>query len=446
MRQTAIGSRGVRRACVAFVFVCAAIVNAAEDWPAFRGPSGDGHSTERGLPAEWSESRNVVWKSPVPGQGWSSPVIAGDRVWLTTAEDAERGRDVVLRALAYDLASGKVAVNAELFRIGRNGPRHPKNSFASPTPILDGDRVYVHFGAEGTAALTTSGDIVWKTRLSYAPQHGAGGSPALHGDLLIVNCDGNDVAFVVALDKHTGKVRWKVNRRDPMSQAYTTPLVIRAGDRDQVVSVGAHHTIAYDPQTGKEIWRVGYGDGFSNVPRPVYGHGMVYITTGFFQPELMAVRVDGTGDVTRSHVAWTHRRGVPLTPSPIIVGDEIYIVSDNGIATCLDAKAGTVLWQERLGGNFSASPIFADGRIYFLSEEGVATVLAPGRTARRLASNTLDGATLASIAVARGSFFIRTQSHLYRIADGGKASASASASSGSGLARGSEADHAIALK
>ena len=239
----------------------------------------------------------------------------------------------------------------------------------------------------------------------------------LHNDLLIVNCDGNDVGVVVALDAQTGKVRWKANRHDPVSQAYTTPLVIRVGERDQVVSVGAHHTIAYDPRTGKEIWRVGYGDGFSNVPRPVYGHGMVYITTGFFQPELMAVRVDGAGDVTRSHVAWTLKRSVPLTPSPLLVGDEIYVISDNGIATCLDAKDGTILWQERLGGNYSASPVYADGRIYFLNEEGVATVVAPGRTLRRLAVNRWTDRTLASIGVARGSLFIRTQSNLYRIAE-----------------------------
>lgn len=419
MRLTALGMRVVAATCVACVLACVAIVN-GEDWPAFRGPAGDGHSPERGLPAEWSETRNVVWKAAVPGQGWSSPVIAGDRVWLTTAQDAEGGGDVVLRAIAFDLASGKIAVNAELFRISRNSPRNSKNSFASPTPILAGDRVYVHFGAEGTAALNTKGDILWKTRLTYTPQHGAGGSPVLYNDLLIINCDGLDVAYVVALDAQTGKERWKANRHDPISQAYTTPLVIRVGERDQVVSVGAHHTIAYDPRTGKEIWRVGYGEGFSNVPRPVYGHGMVYITTGFFQPELMAVRVDGAGDVTRSHVAWTLKRSVPLTPSPVLVGDEIYVISDNGIATCLDAKDGTILWQERLGGSYSASPVYADGRIYFLNEQGVATVVAPGRTLRRLAVNALDDGTLASIGVARGSLFIRTQSNLYRIAEGSK--------------------------
>lgn len=411
-RHAPAAARGL--VVLGIALVSGSMPGASGDWPAFRGPTGDGHSQERGLPVEWSDSRNVVWKTPIPGRGWSSPAVAGDRVWLTTATEE---REVVLRAVALDVESGRLAVNVELFRIGRTSPRHGKNSWASPTAIVEGDRVYVHFGAEGTAALTSAGDIVWKTRQDYDPQHGGGGSPALYGDLLIVNCDGNEVAFVVALDKHTGKVRWKVNRRQPVSQAYTTPLVIRVGERDELVSVGAFRTVAYDPQSGKEIWRVRYGDGFSNVPRPVYGHGLVFITTGFHQPALLAVRADGSGDVTDTHVAWTLRRGVPLTPSPLLVGDELYIVSDNGIATCLDARTGSVLWQERLGGSHSASPIYADGRIYFLGEDGETTVIAPGRTLRRLGSNRLEGATLASMAVARGSLFVRTDAHLYRIAE-----------------------------
>ena len=220
----------------------------AQDWPEFRGPTGQGHSTERGLPLEWSESRNVIWKTPVPGLGWSSPVVVGGRVWVTTAIE-QRGAS--LRALAFDVETGREVVNTEVFRIGNARLTNPKNSFASPTPIVEGDRVYVHFGADGTAALTTSGEIVWKTRLPYESQHGNGGSPVLYGDLLIVNCDGSDDAFVVALDKRTGKVRWKTARRQPWDQAYSTPLVIRVGDRDEVVSVGAYRAVAYDPQSGK---------------------------------------------------------------------------------------------------------------------------------------------------------------------------------------------------
>lgn len=276
----------------------------------------------------------------------------------------------------------------------------------------------MHFGADGTAALSSSGEILWKTRLRYESQHGNGGSPALYRDLLIVNCDGNGgEAYVVALDTRTGRIRWKTDRRRPADQAYSTPLVIPVAGRDQVVSVGAYRAVAYDPQTGREIWRVAYRDGFSNVPRPVYGHGLVYIATGFNTPTLIAVRPDGQGDVTRTHVAWTIGRGAPYTPSPLLVGDELYYVSDTGILTVANAHTGEIHSQQRLGGNYSASPVYADGRIYFLSEEGVTTVVAPARNPTRLAVNRLDGDTLASIAVADRSLFIRTHTHLYRISE-----------------------------
>lgn len=395
--------------------LCCANRAFAQGWPDFRGPGGQGHSSERGLPLEWSESRNVGWKTAVPGLGWSSPVVANGKVWITTAVEQ---RGISLRAIAFDVVSGREVVNVEVFKIptDRRGI-NPKNSWASPTPVLDGDRVYVHFGADGTAALSSSGEILWKARFDYQSQHGAGGSPIVHGDLLIVNCDGSDVAFVIALDKTTGKTRWKTNRGVPADQAYTTPIVIRAADRDQLISVGAFRARAYDPLTGQEIWRVRYDEGFSNVPRPVFAHGLVFIATGFQQPELLAVRPDGTGDVTKTHVAWTLKRGAPLTPSPLIVGDELYLVNDGGIASCIEARSGAVIWQQRLGGTYSASPVFADGRIYFLAEQGVTTVIAPGRDFRRLATNPLDGGLLASMAISSGSIFLRTDSHLYRITE-----------------------------
>ena len=410
-----------RRQVLTLLLALTASAAGAEDWPQFRGLTGQGHSGERGVPLEWSETQNVLWKTRVPGSGWSSPVVAGGRVWVTTAEpEAGRSSRVSLRALAFDVESGRQMVNVEVFR-REAGVINAKNSRTSPTPIIDGDRVYVHYGTEGTAALTTSGDIVWKAQFRYESEHGNGGSPILYGDLLIFSCDGFDQAFVVALDKGTGKVRWKTSRRQPWSQAYSTPLVIRVGDQDQVVSVGAFRAAAYDPLSGEEIWRVSYPDGFSNVPRPVYGHGLVFLATGFNEPSLLAVRADGKGDVTRTHVAWTLRRGAPLTPSPLLVGDTLYIVSDIGIATGLDAKTGKTLWWERLGGNYSASPIFADGRIYFLSEEGLATVIAPGTTFQKLATNVVDGATLASMAISDRSIFIRTGTHLYRIGGQGPA-------------------------
>jgi outer membrane protein assembly factor BamB len=411
----------VQRLLVLLLIAGTSVLVQAEDWPQFRGPTGQGHATERGLPLEWSESSNIIWKTPVPGLGWSSPVVANGRVWLTTVVESKerRGRmSASLRALAFDVASGRELVNVEVFRLADAGYVNPKNSRASPTPIVEGDRVYVHFGAEGTAALSASGEILWTTHLRYESQHGNGGSPTLYRDLLIVNCDGNGgEAYVIALDTATGRTRWKTERRWPADQAYSTPLVITVGDRDQLISVGAYRAAAYEPLTGREIWRVSYGDGFSNVPRPVYGQGLVYIATGFQTPSLIAVRPDGRGDVTRSHLAWTITRGAPYTPSPLLVGNDLYYVSDTGVLSLADATSGQILWQQRLGGNFSASPVLADDRIYFQSEEGVTTVIAPGREFRRLAVSRLDGATLASMAVSSGSFFIRSHTHLYRIAE-----------------------------
>jgi len=393
-----------------FFLLFLALLLPAADWPQFRGPSGQGTSDEQGLPLDWSETRNVRWKISVPGKGWSSPVVKGDLVWLTTA--TENGES--LRVLAVDRHTGAIVRNVEVFRLKSAKLANSKNSFASPTPVIEGDRVYLHFGAFGTACITQSGEIVWKTRLEYDNgQHGTGGSPVIYDDLLIVSCDGNDVQFVVALDKLTGKTRWKKSREG--YQAYTTPLIVKLPTGDQVISPGAFRAVSYDPRNGKELWQVTYGEGFSNVPMPVYGDGLVFICTGFQQPSLLAVRLDGKGDVTKSKVVWKLDRGVPLTPSPLLVGNELYMVTDNGIATCVDAKTGKEYWRARVGGNHSASPIYADGKIYFLSEEGESVVVAPGQQLKHLATNQLDGRTLASMAVAGGSIFIRSETHLYRI-------------------------------
>ena len=416
-----IDADGIRR-CVAAAAVCAALAAVAGaahagDWPEFRGPTGQGHAPD-GAPAPlaWSETENVAWKTPVPGLGWSSPVVADGRVWLTTAL-VDPGRGSSLRLLAFDAAGGGAVLDVEVFGSTEVRPLNPKNSLASPTPVLDpdGERVYVHFGAAGTAAVSTAGEVLWRTRFPYVSQHGNGGSPILHDGKLVVSIDGYDTAYLVAVDARTGDERWRSVRPDPVSQAYSTPIVVRAGGGEQIVNVSAFRTTAHDPASGREIWRVGYPRGFSNVPRPVSGHGLVYLSTGFQQPTLLAVRADGAGDVTRSHVAWRLQRGAPLTPSPLLVGDALYVVTDFGVATCVDALTGAVRWQERLGGNHSASPVFAGGRVYFQNEAGVTTVVAPGAEFDVLARNRLDGSTLASMAVSGGAFFLRTDTHLYRI-------------------------------
>ena len=388
----------------------------AADWPQFRGPGGQGHSDAKNLPLTWSETENIAWKVPIAGLGWSSPSIQGNQIWLTTAVDDGKS----LRAIALDRATGRTLHDVEVFRLDNPGSVHSKNSHASPTPLIEGDRVYVHYGAHGTACLTTDGKIVWSTQeLKYNHRHGPGGSPVIFENLLILNCDGSDIQFVVALDKTTGEIRWKKKRehigedrlagKSSVPMAYTTPLLIDINGTTQLLSTGSDSIVAYNPQTGDEYWWFRF-DGYSNVLRPVVGKGLVFISSGYDRPEFYAVRIDGAGDVTESHLAWNMKN-----PSPLIVGDELYLVSDNGIATCMDAVTGEQQWQERLGGNFTASPTFADGRIYLLDEDGVTTVIAPGKKFETLASNKLEGRTLATPAMVDNTLFLRTDTHLYRI-------------------------------
>lgn len=386
-----------------------AVPAAADEWPQFRGPDGQGHASQRGLPLEWSETKNVVWKTPIEGLGWSSPVIRGQQIWLTAATDEGHS----LRAVCVDLETGKILHDVEAFQVESPGSVHSKNSHASPSAVLEGDRVYVHFGDNGTACLSSEGKVLWRNNeLKYAHGHGPAGSPVLYKDLLIVSCDGTDIQYVAALDKRTGKLRWKTDRKGRM--AYSTPLVIRVGGEDQLVSTGGDAVVAYAPGDGEELWRARY-DGYSEVPRPVYGQGLVFICSGYDNPMLYAIRPDGRGDVTDTHVAWSLTKAAPLNPSPLLIGEELYLVSDRGIASCLDAKTGEVRWQKRVPGNYSASPLAADGKIYFTNETGLTTVLAARDEFEELAANQVEGRTLASLAVAGRAIFLRTDTHLYRI-------------------------------
>jgi outer membrane protein assembly factor BamB len=400
--------------------VCVSETQAA-DWPQFRGPGGQGHSDATNLPLTWSETENITWKVPVAGLGWSSPAIQGDQIWITSAVDDGK----TLHAIALDRATGKSLHDVTIFELAEPGPVHSKNSHASPTPLIEGDRVYVHYGAHGTACLKTDGTVVWKTQdLKHDHRHGPGGSPVIFEDLLILNCDGSDIQFVVALDKNTGEIRWKKKRehigedrltgKSNVPMSYTTPLLTEINGTIQLLSSGADSIVSYNPRNGEEYWWFRY-DGYSNVPRPVVGKGLVFISSGYDQPEFYAVKVDGTGDVTESHLGWNMKKAAPLNPSPLLVGDELYLISDNGIATCLDAVSGTKHWQERIGGNFSASPTLADGKIYLLDEDGKTTVLAPGKKYEVLATNTLEGRTLATPAMVDHSVFLRTDTHLYRL-------------------------------
>jgi len=416
--------------CAACAAVIAFQAAAAHDqWPEFRGPTGQGHSHATGLPVEWSTRKNVAWKQPVPGEGWSSPVVADGKVFLTTAvaeesPNADTGDSArvarSLRALCYDAATGKPLWNVEVFPQPADAPRiHKKNSHASPTPIIEGQRLYVHFGHQGTACLSTSGKNLWRNRdLSYRPVHGNGGSPILVGDALIFSADGGREPFIAALDKTTGKLLWKTLRRTDAAKRFSfhTPLAVTIDGQTQVLTQGSNVLDALDPATGRRLWWFRY-EGYSVIPRPVFGNGIVYLGAGYDRPSLLAVRAGGVGDVTDKALVWKARQGAPHTPSPVLAGDEIYAVSDRGIVTCFDAATGRVHWRERLRGNFSASPVLAEGRLYLQSEEGTGYVLAAGKTFKKLAENPLSERTLASYAVVDEAIFIRSAGHLYRIED-----------------------------
>jgi outer membrane protein assembly factor BamB len=403
-----------------FILLVMVAPASAEDWPEFRGPDGQGHYAGKGLPLEWTTTNNVAWKQAIPGSGWSSPIVLNGRVYLTNAVPIPGVKDQSLSATCLDAATGKTLWATEVFlQVGAKAPGiHTKNSHASPTPITDGKRLYVHFGHQGTACLDLDGKVVWKqTDLRYGPVHGNGGSPILVDDKLVYSADGGDKQFIVALDKARGNVVWKTDRKITYKNtfSFSTPLLISVKGKQQIISPASGAVIAFDPADGKEIWRANY-DGYSVIPRPVFGHGMVFVSSSFNAAKIHAIRVDGQGDVTKTHIAWSLAKGAPHSPSLLLVGDELYGVSDRGLASCLDARTGKPHWQERVdGAQYSASPVYADGKIYFLSEEGVTTVVKAAKTFEKLATSDVKEKALASYAIADRAIYLRTETSLYRI-------------------------------
>lgn len=405
-------------------FTCALLLpdEPVTDWQQFRGPEGQGIAASSRLPVTWSDRRNIVWKTPILGLGYSSPVVRGDRVWLTTAVPDE-GR---LLVLALDLASGRQLLEVPVFQHDKLWAIHWKNSHASPTPVLADGRCYVHFGSHGTAALDEDGRVLWKQRLLYYHHHGPGSSPVLSGRTLVLICDGLDHSFyddrvipepiapqfVAGLDADTGDIKWLTRREGRHS--YATPLEITVDGKKQVVCPGGSFVAAYDPETGSELWRVRH-NGYSLVPRPVFGHGLVFVCTGYDEPTLLAIRPNGSGDVTDSHVAWKSDDAVPLNPSPVLADDALLTLSDNGVLTCYEATTGKVRWKKRVGGNYSASPLLAGQKLYMLNESGTTLVANVGGSYKLLSRNLLDGRTLSSPSAAGHSLLLRTDSHLLRI-------------------------------
>ena len=430
-----------------FAVAPSVLLEGAGFWPEFRGPLANGIVSEGRAPTKWSETENVAWKTALPGKGWSSPVVADGQVWLTTAIEEEASAEeqqrllaqagveerkfkelrtqkaVTLQALCVDLASGRLTRRVELVRIEAPSPIHHFNSYASPTPVMDGARVICHFGAFGTFCLNRAdGAMVWKATVKLEHGVGPGSSPMLHKDKVVLICDGTDAQFVAALDKDTGKERWRT-ARPPMEaesgdrkKSYSTPIaIVDQRGREQLICMGAQWLVSLDPETGREIWRVRHGTGFSVVPRPVYGNGLVYVCTGYGKPQLWAVRVDGEGDVTETHVVWKETKRIPAKPSPLLSGGDLFVTDDAGIISCFDAADGALRWQERIGGNFTASPILAGGKLYFASESGKVTLIEPSASFQVAAENVVEGRLMASPVVVDESLLLRTEAALYRI-------------------------------
>lgn len=407
---------------------------ARADWPEFRGPWGNGYAAApgdnkpAGLPLRWSETENIKWKTEIPYRGWSTPVVQGDQVWLTTA--TEDGHDFYVMCL--DANTGKVRFNEKIFHCDNPEPLgNAVNGYASPSPAIESGRVYVHFGCYGTACLDPQTcKVIWQRQdLPCRHYRGPASSLVIFENLLILTMDGADLQYLVALDKQTGKTVWKTNRSvkfndaegfqkfakdGDLRKAHSTPFIADVNGQPQMFSPGAKAAYAYDPRTGRELWMVRF-IAWSAAPRPLYNQGRCLFITGSGATELWAVRLGGQGDVTDTHVAWKYDKHVARTASPVIVDDLIYMVSDGGDLTCLDVATGKLVWKENIGGNYAASPIYADGRLYFPNQQSKTTVVKPGRSFEVLAVNVLEKGCMASPAVSGKALFLRTKGHLYRI-------------------------------
>ena len=415
----------------AFVLTSVGASAAGDNWNQFRGPTGQGLSEAKGVPLKWSETEHVKWKTPIHGKAWSSPIIWGNQVWMTTA--TEDGRE--LYAVCVDRESGRMLHDQLLFTIAAPQYADRFNSYGSPTPVIEEGRVYLTFGSPGSACLDTKTfQVLWqRTDLACNHFRGAGSSPTIWRNLLIMHFDGADVQYIIALDKNTGATVWKTdrsidfqdltpegkpNRDGDFRKGFSSPLIIEHAGKPYLISSASKATYCYDPATGKELWRVEDRKYHSGTVRPVYGHGLIFAATGLSKGEMWAIRPGGSGVVTDTQVVWKVAKGAPNRPSPLLVGEWLFMLNqDGGVVTCLEAKTGTVLWSERLPGlgNYSASPVYADGRLYFCNENGQTTVIEAGAKFKVLAENLLADGFMASPAVAGKALYLRSKTALYRI-------------------------------
>ncbi len=387
------------------------------NWPAFRGPDATGSAPQADVPTDLCDPANRTWEAAPHGKGWSSPVIWGDQLWITTAtEDGKKQY-----ALCYDRHTGEKLHDILVFENAEPDYSHPTNSYASPTPAIEEGRVYVHYGTYGTACLDTqTGEKLWERRdLRCDHFRGPGSSPVIDENNLYVALDGFDVQYVVALDKQTGDTVWRRDRdidygtdNGDRMKAYSTGLLLEHQGRRQLVLPTSMATIAYDPATGDELWRVRHG-GYNAAIRPVYRHGLVYIMAGEGPDKLVAVDPSGKGDVTLTHIRWRTGKGIPQKPGPVFLNDRMFLLDEAGVVSCLDAPTGKVIWQKRIGGNYRSSLVLAGDKIFAFSDVGQITVFAAKDEYEELASCQFPSGFQASGAVVDDSLYIRSVDGLY---------------------------------
>jgi outer membrane protein assembly factor BamB len=399
-----------------------------KNWTHFRGSNLNGISSAQNIPLTWDESA-ILWKTAIHGKGHSSPVVFENQIWITTA--SQDGKE--LYAVCADYQTGKILYDIKVFTPENIFGKHSINTYASPTPCIEKDFVYVNFGSLGTACIKTSdGSILWtRTDLKCKHVQGPGSSPVIYKNLLILHYEGTDVRFIVALDKSTGKTIWRTDRpEEPYKtipeigrKAYVTPLILKVKGRDLLISNGSAVCCAYDPLTGEEVWRVIRG-AESTVPMPFSEKGIVYFYTGFMvdaeapnYTEMLAVNPDGRGDITASNILWKKRDNQNQTQmlSPLIKDGLIYTINTKGYLMCLDAATGEEIWSERQMGNFNASPLYLNGNIWFFSVRGDVLAIKAGRKYEVVAENHMDSGIWGTPAILRNSVILRTEKDLYRI-------------------------------
>lgn len=411
----------------ALLFLSFACSSPDENWTHFRGSHMDGHAGAGEAPLQWSENSNIVWKAQVKGKGYSSPVVFGDQIWITSA--ADDGKEFY--TLCYDFKTGKLLDENTIFTSEDPQRIHSTNSYATPTPCIEKGFVYVHYGTFGTACIDTRNyNVVWKREdLKCEHMQGPASSPVLYKNMLILHLEGTHDPFVIALNKQTGETLWKSLRPkefyDPLEpvyrKSYQTPIIIEAEGRDLLISNGSFMCFAHDVNTGEVVWTIEYGYD-STVSQPVYWNGLVFVNSGWifldntpYFTRQYAVDPTGKGDVTKTHVKWMYEDEVPQIPTPVIVEGKMYMVHDRGMVTCLDAMTGKPVWKEKLNGNFNSSPIFAGGNIYFFNVKGDCTVIKPGDSYQKVAENSIGETVKAIPAFVRGKMILRTEKNLYLI-------------------------------